>query len=248
MKKFPTIKTVIAGSILAGLPAAGALAQPVVSLNVSGGNLGEVLHLEVAGSGGPLSLRIAGETIALPQGGDPVGAVQGLLNDLPQGNTGTPLDSLVNALPASPLPGLPGGDPVGTITGLIPAGGGGVPSLPVDPVGTLTGLIPSGGAPSLPALPVDPVGTITGLIPAGGGGVPSLPVDPVGTLTGLIPSGGAPSLPALPVDPVATVGDVLPGGSVPALPIDVVGTASGVLSAAGGAPSLPALPLDLPLP
>lgn len=224
MKKFRKnlLRSAVAGSLLAGLPAGAALALPIVGLSVNGGSLGDILSVEVVGPKGPLAIGVLGSQLPLPASID-VSTIDGLLSSLP--DTGTPLDGLADMLPVDALPALPGlpsGDPLGDITALLPTGGApGLPALPVDVVGTVTGLIPSGGAPGLPglpALPVDPLGTLTGLIPAGDGtpGLPALPVDVVGTLTGLVSAGGGvPGLPALPVDPVATLTGLLPVDSLP---------------------------------
>ena len=264
MKKFgmKSLKAAVAASVLAGLPAGAALAQPILSINLNGGDLGDILSVEVVGPKGPLAISVAGTDLPFPTSVD----LGSLLDTIPE--TGTPLDGLADMIPADALPALPA-DPVGTLAGLVPAGGGGgapalpgLPELPVDVVGTVTGLVPAGsGAPGLPALPVDVVGTVTGLIPAGGGvpDLPALPIDVVGTITGLIPAGGGtPGLPTLPVDVVGTVTSLIPAGGgtpgLPALPVDVVGTLTGLIPA-GGASALPIgtlvalIPVDtLPVP
>ncbi len=268
MKKFgmKSLKAAVAASVLAGLPAGAALAQPILSVSLNGGDLGDILSVEVIGPKGPLAVSVAGNQLPFPTSIDPSN-LGSLLDALP--DTGTPLDGLADMIPADALPVLPA-DPVGVLAGLVPAGGGGggapalpgLPDLPVDVVGTVTGLVPAGGgAPGLPALPVDVVGTVTGLIPAGGGvpDLPALPIDVVGTITSLIPAGGGtPGLPALPIDIVGTVTSLIPAGGgtpgLPALPVDVVGTVTGLIPA-GGADALPVgtlvalIPVDaLPVP
>lgn len=177
-----TLTAAAAGTLLKGLPASVALAQPMVGVGINGDALGDILMVEVVGMKGPLAVNALNNQLPLPASIDlAVG-----LGSLPA--TGMPLDGLADMIPSDALPAIPA-DPIGAVTSLIRAGGGapslpGLPALPIDVVGTVTGLIPAGGAPSLPAPLVDVVATVTGLV---SGGVPALPVDPVATLTGLLP-------------------------------------------------------------